>query len=328
MHGGQIVAEFFDIDKSRSIPPQRCPDRSASWDDHHPPVRCRSPGVGSRSLGWLPCWLPVTASFQTVSVIRARCFNPDWKVSRLGQRVMHNYRRDHRRSSMPPTASAAADTAAPAPSALARSASPCAAVAADACTAANALAVDRSRSAATAASLADDMSSTACNLAVAALAFAILALNKSPFAALTLACRAVAAAVSFAVVASLSALLDAASSRTAAAAAVEAPAPAAAVALLCVEAAARLHTIAIAASNAMAANTTMNADAGLRSSGPCSRTCTSMRLLWHVRLGCPPSVSRVKAIFCRLLIKLGPILSDVPSIVHVGARTDGGSEVT
>ena len=27
-HGGQIVAEFFDIDKSRSIPPQRRPEAS------------------------------------------------------------------------------------------------------------------------------------------------------------------------------------------------------------------------------------------------------------------------------------------------------------
>jgi len=28
-HGGQIVTEFFDIDKSRSIPPQRRPECSA-----------------------------------------------------------------------------------------------------------------------------------------------------------------------------------------------------------------------------------------------------------------------------------------------------------
>ena len=27
-HGGQIVAEFFDVDKSRSIPPQRRPEAS------------------------------------------------------------------------------------------------------------------------------------------------------------------------------------------------------------------------------------------------------------------------------------------------------------
>ena len=41
---------------------QRRPDPFASWGDRQSPVRIRSPGVGSRSRGWLRRWLPVTAS--------------------------------------------------------------------------------------------------------------------------------------------------------------------------------------------------------------------------------------------------------------------------
>ena len=48
---------------------QRCSDRFAIWDDRHPLVRIRSPTGGSRSPGWLPCWLPVAAS-KPVPVIR------------------------------------------------------------------------------------------------------------------------------------------------------------------------------------------------------------------------------------------------------------------
>lgn len=41
---------------------QRCPDQFVGWDDGHALVHTRPPGVGSRSPGWLPRWLPETAS--------------------------------------------------------------------------------------------------------------------------------------------------------------------------------------------------------------------------------------------------------------------------
>ena len=41
---------------------QRRPDQFVTWDDRHPVVRSGPPGRGSRSAGWLPRWLPLTAS--------------------------------------------------------------------------------------------------------------------------------------------------------------------------------------------------------------------------------------------------------------------------
>jgi len=49
---------------------QHRPDRSATWHDRHPPVRIGTHGVESRSSGWLPPWLPVTASSLAESVGR------------------------------------------------------------------------------------------------------------------------------------------------------------------------------------------------------------------------------------------------------------------
>jgi hypothetical protein len=48
-----------------------CLDRSASWHDSHPPVCTRSPGVGSRSPGWLPPWLPVVSRAAVMCAIAA-----------------------------------------------------------------------------------------------------------------------------------------------------------------------------------------------------------------------------------------------------------------
>jgi site-specific DNA recombinase len=63
-HGGQIVAEFFDVDKSRSIPPQRRPEAARLLAALADPSRgFAAVVVGSRNV----------RSTATSSAIRSRC---------------------------------------------------------------------------------------------------------------------------------------------------------------------------------------------------------------------------------------------------------------
>ena len=56
--GGLMAASAEHLIRRYLSAVQHRPNRSANWQDRHPPVRPRSLSAGNRSRGWLPTWLP------------------------------------------------------------------------------------------------------------------------------------------------------------------------------------------------------------------------------------------------------------------------------